>query len=1044
MRKLISACLHFRIIPLAASVLLLVLGYASLRKMPVDVFPEFAPPLVEIQTEVPGLSSLEVENLVTVPLENGLAGVPALKTLRSKSVLGLSSVVLIFERDADLFRARQMVQERLARVALTLPAVARPPVMLSPVSATSRVLKVGLKSGTLDRMALSDVARWTIRPRLMSIPGVANVAIWGQRDRQFQVKVDPERLRAANVRLEDVLRAAREASLPASGGFIDTPNQRMAVSLAGSATLAALQEVPVAFRNGASVRLADVATVEEGHPPPIGEGIVDDEPGILLIVEKQPWGNTLEVTRQVEAALEQLGPALKGITVVPGIFRPATFIERALGNLRHAVVLGCVMVIVVLFAFLQNWRTAAISIVAIPLSLVGAIVALHLAGATLDTMVLAGLVLSLGEVVDDAIIDVENVQRRLEENRRLGSPRTAFQVILDASLEVRSAVVFATVIVVLVFLPVFFLDGVSGSFFRPLAVAYVLAVLASMVVALTVTPVLCLLFLTRGEKHPPRLGGWMRERASPLVAWVMDRPRLALQSVAGVVLVGGVMALLLGEGFLPHFQETDFLMHWVAKPGTSGEAVQRTALRASAELRAIPGVRHFGAHIGRAEVADEVVGPNFAELWISLEEVDDYPATVQHIKDVVEGYPGLYRDVQTYLQERIKEVLSGASGSIVVRSYGPDLDVLRAKASELEGKLRAIPGVGNLKVEPQVLVPQVQVRLDAEAARRLGLTPGDVQRAAATLLQGTKVGEVYRDERTIDVVVWGEDSLRQDITAVKDLRFLSPSGAPVRLGDVARVELVSVPNVVQHEGASRRIDVTCDPQGRALGAVVGDIQAAVASIEWPAGHHAEILGEFAEREAARTRLFALAALAVLGIALVLYLDFQSVRQVVFTLGTLPFALVGGLVGVLLTGGVVSLGSLVGFVTVLGVAARNGILLVSHYRHLEVEEGMPFGRELVLRGTLERLQPMAMTTLTTALALVPLVLGGLKPGQEIEHPMAVVILGGLFSSVVLNVLLVPSLYLRFGRGSRSNPSGLGLEVDSSHRLEERSVTTSGGG
>ncbi|WP_163864466.1 efflux RND transporter permease subunit [Myxococcus eversor] len=1019
MRSLIAACLNYRLVPIAAAVLLLVMGYASLRDMPLDVFPEFAPPLVEIQTEVPGLSSLEVEKLITTPLENGLAGVPALKTMRSKSVLGLSSVVLIFERGSDLFRARQMVQERLARLASTLPAVSRPPVMLSPVSATSRVLKVGLVSDTLDRMALSEVARWTLRPRLMSIPGVANVAIWGQRDRQFQVKVDPERLRAANVRLEDVLRVAREASLPSSGGFVDTPNQRLAVSLSADTTLEALREVPVAFRNGASIRLADVATVQEGHPPPIGEGIVDGAPGILLIVEKQPWGNTLEVTAQVEAALEQMRPALQGVTVVPGIFRPATFIEKAVGNLRHAVLLGCLMVIIVLFAFLQDVRTAAISIVAIPLSLVGAVVALRLVGATIDTMVLAGLVLALGEVVDDAIIDVENVQRRLAENRRLGSPRSVFDVVLEGSMEVRSAVVYATVIVVLVFLPVFLLEGVSGAFFRPLAVAYVLAVGASMVVALTVTPVLCLLFLKNHEEKPPRLAGWLRSRIGPVVAWVMDRPRLAVRSVLAVLAMGGVLAALLGEGFLPHFQESDFLMHWVAKPGTSGDAVLRTALRASTELRAIPGVRHFGAHIGRAEVADEVVGPNFAELWISLDEVDDYTATVRRINEVVEGYPGLYRDVQTYLQERIKEVLSGAGGSIVVRSFGPDLDTLRAKARLMEAKLRTIPGVVNLKVEPQVLVPRIQVRLEPEAGRRLGLTPGDVQRAVATLLQGTKVGEVYREERTLDVVVWGEDSLRQDVAAVKALRLVAPaSGMPYQLGDVARVELVSVPNIVQHEGASRRLDVTCDAQGRALGAVVGDIQAAIADLDWPTGHHAEVLGEYAERQGAQTRLLAFSLLAVLGIALVLYLDFQSLRLVAFTLGTLPFALVGGVVGVLLTGGVISLGSLVGFVTVLGVAARNGILLVSHYRHLESSEGVPFGRELVLRGTLERLQPMAMTTLTTALALVPLVAGGLKPGQEIEHPMAVVILGGLFSSAVLNILLVPSLYLRFARGTRT--------------------------
>lgn len=1016
MRKLIAGCLHFPALPLAASVLLIVLGYWTVRTTPVDVFPEFAPPLVEIQTEVPGLSSLEVEHLVTIPLENALAGVPFLETLRSKSVLGLSSIVIIFDRGTDLFRARQIVQERLTRVSGTLPTAARTPVMMSPVSATSRILKVGFVSDELDRMSLSDVARWTLRPRLMAIPGVANVAIWGQRDRQYQVLVDPARLYTANVKLDDVLKASREGVIPAVGGFIDTPNQRLAVSVMPAFDLDALAEVPVVFRGSAAVTLGDIATLREAPPAAIGDGVVDDKAGILLIVEKQPWGNTLEVTEKVEALLEQMKPAMKGVTVVPGIFRPATFIENALANLRWAVLLGCLLVIAILIAFLQSWRTALISIIAIPLSLVSALVALHVSGATVDTMGLAGLVIALGEVVDDAIIDVENVQRRLEQNARLAARKSTFSVVLEASLEVRSAVVFATLIVVLVFIPVFFLSGVSGAFFRPLAVAYVLAVFASMIVALTVTPALCLLLLPgTTNKEPPRLGAWLRSHIRPALAWLIARPRFAIGTLVGMLAFGLLLTPLLGEGFMPKFQESDFLMHWVAKPGTSGDAVLRTALRASRELRAIPGVKHFGAHIGRAEAADEVVGPNFAELWINLSGEYDHQETIAKIQRVVDGYPGIYRDVQTYLQERIKEVLSGASGAIVVRVYGPELATLRDKGAEVEAALKKVPGVTNLKLEPQVLVPHIAVKVDVGAARRVGFTPGAVQLATATLLRGTKVGEVYRNERTIDVVVWGDEKVRQDVSALAELRLVSPIGAPVRLGDIASVEVTSAPNVIQHEGASRRIDVTCDPaQGVALGSLVKDIRAAVATIDWPAGHHPEILGEFAERQAASTRLLLLSLLSLLGIAFVLYVDFQSLRLVLFTLATLPLALVGGLVGALATGGVVSLGSLVGFVTVLGIAARNGILLISHYRHLEQQEGEAFGPELVLRGTLERLQPIAMTTLATALALVPLALGGNKPGHEIEHPMAVVILGGLVSSAILNVLIVPALYLRFGR------------------------------
>ena len=623
MNWLVSTSLHLRIIVVALAVVLMIVGLRVVRDTPLDVFPEFAPPLVEIQTEAPGLSTAEVESLISAPIENALNGVAELKTLRSKSVLGLSSVVLIFQEGADLMRARQLVQERLALVAPQLPAASRAPVILQPLSSTSRALKIGVSSKTLSQMELSTLARWTIRPRLMAIPGVANVAIWGQRDRQLQVLVDPDRLRNHDVTLDDVVRATRDAVAVDAGGFVDTPNQRLAVAhLAAVTQPQDLARIPVVFRNGAPLELGAVAEVVEGFPPPIGDAVINDGPGLLLIVEKQPTGNTLDVTREVEAALDALKPGLKDVEIDSTIFRPATFIEVALKNLRNALLIGCLLVIAVLVAFLFEWRTALISLSAIPLSLLAAALVLYWRGDTINTMVIAGLVIALGEVVDDAIIDVENIMRRLRLNREAGNPESAFSVVLKASLEVRSAIVYATLIVVLVFLPIFFLDGLSGSFFRPLAVSYVLAVLASLGVALTLTPALSLLLLPRAanrERAEAPLTRWLKRGYRRALPAFINKPRMAVATMLVLFALTAVAVPLMGEEFLPNFKETDFLMHWVEKPGTSLEAMQRITVRVSRELRAIPGVRNFGSHIGRAEVADEVVGPNFTELWISID-----------------------------------------------------------------------------------------------------------------------------------------------------------------------------------------------------------------------------------------------------------------------------------------------------------------------------------------------------------------------------------------------------------------------------------------
>ena len=1015
MQWLISTALQFRVLMVALAAGMLVYGIRSAEDIPLDVFPEFAPPLVEIQAEAPGVSTEEVESLISVPLESSLTGIPFVDTIRSKSVLGLSSVRLIFQPGTDLITARQLVQERLALAASRLPSVARQPVILPPLSSLSRAMKIGLTSDVLNQMDLTVLCRWTIRPRLMAVSGVANVAIWGEYDRQFQVVVDPDHLRSHGLTLNQITSAVRQSTIVGSGGFVDVSVQRLSLRQASAVSDPEdLANTVVAWRNGAPLRLGDVADVRIGAPPPIGDAVINSRKGIMLIVEKQPWANTLDVTTGVERAMRDLAPALPDVQVDTTIFRPATFIERALTNLTRSLLEGCILVIVVLCLFLFDWRAALISSMAIPLSLMAAVLLLYFRGGTINTMVLAGLLIALGEVVDDAIIDVENIQRRLRLNRLLAEPKSMFQVVLDASLEVRSAVVYASVIVVLTLIPVFFLDGLAGSFFQPLAASYVLAILASLAVALTVTPAMAMLLLpvsSAAHRDAPLVRILKRVYGGVLPFFV----RHAAVSAAIVLVVftaAGLSVPYLGEELLPKFRETDFLMHWVEKPGIGIEPMNRISIRASREMMAVPGVRNFGAHIGRAEVADEVVGPNFTELWISIDENVDYDSTVAQVQQIVDGYPGLYRDLLTYLTERIKEVLSGASGSIVVRIFGPDLSDLRAQAEDVRRVMEEIPGVSGLKVEQQVLVPQIVVRVRSEDAVNFGLTPGEISTATSTLINGTQVGEVFEDQKIFRIVVQGTDRLREDVEAIRGLLLDSPSGAQVALSDVADISIEPAPNVINRESASRKIDVYCNVAGRDLSSVARELESAVRTkVAFRAGCHPEFLGEYAEASAARRRLILLSALSALAIFLLLYSDFQAFRPAALIFLTLPFALAGGIAGVFLGGGVVSLGSLVGFVTVLGVAVRNGIMLIDHYRHLQQMEGVPFGLPLILQGASERLAPVLMTALTTGLALIPILLGGNIPGQEIEYPMAFVILGGLISSTVLNLLVVPAFYFR---------------------------------
>ncbi|ADM10861.1 Acriflavin resistance protein [Parvularcula bermudensis HTCC2503] len=1021
---IISTALKLRFITVALAIALVVFGVRGLGNAPLDVFPEFAAPLVEIQTEAPGLSALEVEELVTAPLENAVNGVAWLDTIRSKSVLGLSSVKVIFDRNVDLMEARQLVQERVALATPTLPTAARAPVLLSPLSSTSRVLKIGMQSDTLSQMELSTLAVWTVRPRLMSVPGVANVAVWGQRDREFQIVADPTQLSGFGLTIDDLRLAASNAVAVTGGSFVEGANQRLSVThVPAVQTTEDLERVLVSNRGGMPIRMGDVARVVEGSPPPIGDAIVDGAPGILLIVEKQPWGNTLDVTRGVEAALDDLMPALEGVRVDPTIFRPATYIENSIANLNHALLIGCGLVIVVLLLFLSDWRSALISITAIPLSLLTAALVLQAAGGVINTMVLAGLVIALGEVVDDAIIDVENIVRRLRLNAETGFPRSSFAVVRDASTEVRSAVVFGSLLVAAALVPVFTLTGLTGTFFKPLALTYITAIGASLAVALTVTPALALLLLPRNtaqQQRDSRLVRTLKSSYEGSLKRLLFRPRAAMTALGLSVAAACAIYPFLGQELLPKFREYDFLMHWLERPGTSLPAMNRITMRASDELQSVDGVRNFGAHVGRAEVADEVVGIDFTELWISLDPEVDYEAKVEELQAVVDGYPGLYRDLLTYLRERIKEVLTGTSASIVVRISGPDLDTLISKAAEVEEHLAQIDGAADVHAQHLTYVPEIEVEYRPDAGAALGITPADVRRATSTLLSGERVGQIYADQIPVNVVIRGPHAIATSFESLRELRLMAPNGDLVPLTTVANVTVQPSPNGITRENASRRIDVSVNAVGRPVGAVAQDVEAALAGIVFEQGYFPELLGEYAELSAARSTLFTAMGAAFIAIFLILHALFGSVRVAIIIIACLGGALFGGVLGALIGGGVVSLGSLIGFVTVLGIAARTSVMMISHFRHLEEVEDVPFGPDLVAQGAEERLAPILMTACTTGLALLPLIVGGVKAGQEIEYPMAIVILSGLAFSVLVNLLLLPPLYLRFGRRPERSP------------------------
>jgi CzcA family heavy metal efflux pump len=1023
MRSIVSLSLKYRLLVVAVAMITMAFGVRQLRNMPVEVLPEFTPPHVEIQTEALGLSAEEVEQLITLGLEQDLLnGVPWLQSIRSESAPGLSSVVLTFEPGTDLMRARQMVSERLSQ-AFALPHVSRPPTMLQPMSSTGRVMLIGLSSKSLSLIQMSVLARWTIAPRLLGVPGVANVAIWGQRDRQLQVLVDPKRLRDRNVSLLQVLETTGnalwvsslsfvEASTPGTGGFIDNANQRLGIRhILPIVSPEGLGQVPI---EASGVRLRDVATVVEGHQPLIGDALTNDNSNLMLVVDRFPGTNLREVTRGLEDALAELRPGLQGLEIDPRLFRPADFVDTAISNLTLVALLGFVMVVLVVAAFFFDWRTTVISAVAIPLSLLAAIMVLYLRGATANVMVVAGLLMALGVIVDDAVIHVDAVAQRLRLLRQAGGTPSAATVILEAWGEMRGALLFTTLIVLLAVAPILFVGGLPGPFFRPLVASYGLAVLASMAVALTVTPALCFLFLARAplERRTSPLASWLQQTYERTLSGFLGRPGIALGGLAIMVLVGALMSPLLVRSALPRLKERDLLIHLSSVPGTSQPEMSRISSRISRELRSIPGVTNVGAHVGRAIFGDQVVNVNSAELWVSIDPAAEYDPTMSSIEEVVRGYPGLRYDVRPYLRDRSRQVAERVSDSIVVRVYGSSDDVLHQAAGDVRGAMSGIDGIVATRLDLPPQQPILEVEVDLSAAQRHGIKPGDVRRAAATMFSGLQVGNLFEEQKVFDVVVWSTPATRQSLNSVRDLLIETPGRGHVRLGDVAHVRIVSSPSVIRHEAVKRYVDVIAAVRGRDVAAVATQVKARLAQVRLPLEYHGEVRGEYAQQQASRGRLFAVAIAALIGMFFLLQAVFTSWRLAALSFVAVPASLAGGLLANFAAGGVLSLGSLVGLMALFGIAARSGIVLIHHYQRLETHDSQPLGPGLVLRGSRERVIPLAMTTLAIALALVPALFMGDTPGLEVVRPMAVVVLGGLVTSTLISLFVIPALYVRF--------------------------------
>ncbi len=1031
---LVNSGLRFGRLVLAAAIGIFCVGLVQLRDAAVDIYPEFDPPAVQVQAEALGLSAEEVEQLITVPLEQDLLnGIPWLEHIRSQSMPGLSAIDLEFEPGTDLYQARQMVQERMTQ-AKALPNVGTPPIMVQPTSSTSRIAMIAMTSQTVSPIQMSVLARWQIQPRLMSIPGVAKVSIWGLRDRQLQVQVDPNRLRSHAVSLTQLIESTGnalwvsplsfvEASTPGTGGFVETPNQRLGVQhIQPITTTKQLAAVAVEGSGDPPLRIGDLATVREDHQPLIGDASIDGTASLMLVVERFPGANTAQVTGDIEAALDAMAPGLSGITLDPQVFRPATYLSTALSHLGVVGLVAVAMLIAAAAVMLLSWRVALIVAFAVPLSLVSAAYVLHLRGETLTTMTLVGVAAALAVVVDDTVGDVDEIRRQLGASGSKSRPAVV-SVVTEVVVSRRGPLLVAAAVVIIGLTPLLLAPGIASAFVRPMVLSYVLALGTSLIVALLVTPTLAVLLL--GDHGKAR-------RLSPIDRWLIrgfDRAAPPIMAHPGPVLVASV--LLAGVGLatltqvksgpvLPTLQDRNVLVRLEAAPGTSLTDMNRITSAIAVELRAVPGVDSAGAHVGRAITADEVVDVDAAEIWVRLATDADYSDTLAAVKSVVRGYPGLHSSVRTYAADRVVAVQGSAQQRLVVRVYGQDLTVLGDTADDISKVIGTIPGVLDPRTEPQVSEPTVEIEVDLVAAQKYGLRPGDVRREASTLISGLTVGSLYEQQKIFDVVVWGGPATRQGIASLQSLLIDTPSGKPVRLGEVARVRVAPDPVAISHDAVSRSVDVTAMVVGRNIDDVAADVTQRLRGMAMPYEYRAEVLDDALDQQASERRIVALALVAGLVMLLLLQAASGSWRAGLVLFASFPLAVLGVVFAAPLVGGARSIGVLAALFAVLAVTIRQSLILLRRAQQLR-REPEATAASAAHQATRE-IAPSVLRTavLTAAILLAPAVLDDLA-GLEILHPFAVATICGLLTATIVVLLVVPTFDAALARETHPAPS-----------------------
>jgi heavy-metal exporter, HME family len=1015
---LVSASLRNRLFVLAAALVLVGYGAFVLPRIPVDVFPDLNRPTVTLLTEAEGLAPQEVEQLVTYPIETSMNGMPGVIRVRSVSGVGLSVVYVEFNWGTDIYRARQLVSERLAMIREQLPRGLNP--QMGPVSSImGEIMLVALTSdGRVSPMEVREVADFVIRPQLLALSGVSQVIPIGGDVRQYRVTPNVATMQALEVTHEQIELAVTRFGTNTGGGFVDQSGREYLIRNVGlTKRLEDLANTVVLYRGNQAVLLKQVATVEFAPRVKRGDAGYQGEPAVIIGIQKQPNADTVALTRRIEAALKEIQKTLPpGVSANNIQFRQATFIETAIGNVKRVLVEAAIVVAIVLFVFLVSGRATAISLTAIPISIMITVLVFHAFDLTINTMTLGGLAIAIGELVDDAVVDVENIMRRLRENGALPNPRPVVEVVVAASQEVRSGIIYATMVIVLVFVPLFALSGIEGRLFAPLGIAYIVSIFASLVTSITVTPVLAY-YLLAGRTRAHRGDGFvvrhLKRANAALLHWAFAHRSAIFASVTAAVVVAAIAASLMPRSFLPPFNEGTLLVTLQYNPGISLAESHRLGFIAERIVAQVPEVRSVGRRTGRAELDEHAEGVHNSELDIDLTR------SARSKEDV-------YADVRSRLStlpvsinigqpiaHRLDHMLSGVRAQIALKIYGEDLDTLRRLAETLRERLAGVAGLVDLQIEKQVLIPQVRVHLDYERAALYGLTPAAVSQALEAMSNGRRVSQIVEGNRRFDVVMRLADQDRST-AGLGDLLIATPSGhVPLRM--LAEVEEGDGPNQIQRENAQRRIAVFGNGDGkRDMAAIIADIRRIVAEMNWPQGYTTQLEGTFQAQEEASLRIGVLSLLSFALVFIVLYSRYSSTALVLIIMANIPLALIGSVIALAIAGQPLSIASMIGFITLAGISARNGILKISHYINLVLHEGEQFGRELVIRGSLERLTPVLMTALAAGLALTPLLVGADEAGREILHPVAVTIFGGLLSATALDALLTPLLFLSFGR------------------------------